>query len=201
MAGRSRRANLEPATYAYYETMARLYVSPALGSVARPAPDTDVQAWLDGLRYVCQCCAQARTPRGLSAASVAAPSARAATSTQDAGQSRPPATRSALRSATPAPGELVPRNVAAFAAVPSPRRRRRPGPAWSAAEGSRFLASAVADGDPFFVAYILVLVNALSKAEALGLTWSSADLASGNSYHLAAPARRQPADPQEAGRD
>ncbi len=83
--------------------------------------------------------------------------------------------RSALSHATT--DGLVPRNVAAYATVRSPRRCRPPGPAWSAAAASRFLASAGADGDPFFAAYILVLVSALSKAEVLGLTWSSTDLA------------------------
>ena len=52
-------------------------------------------------------------------------------------------------------------------------------PAWSAEEASRFLASAHADRDPFCAAYVLVLVNGLSKAEVLGLTWTGADLDSG----------------------
>jgi hypothetical protein len=52
---------LEPATYAYYETMARLYVSPALGSVRLDLLQLrDVQAWLDQLPRVCQCCAQGK---------------------------------------------------------------------------------------------------------------------------------------------
>jgi hypothetical protein len=49
--------DLEPATYAYYETMARLYVSPALGSIRLDLLQVrDVQAWLDQLARVCQCC-------------------------------------------------------------------------------------------------------------------------------------------------
>ena len=169
--------NLEPATYANYETMARLYVSPALGSVRLDQLRTqDVQAWLDGLRHVCQCCAQgtdAARPAGrqrccaIGACCHQYPGRRTIQAARDT-------LRAALSDATT--GELVPRNVAAYATVPSPRRCRPPGPAWSAAEASRFLASAGADGDPFFAAYILVLVNALSKAEVLGLTWSSTDL-------------------------
>ena len=43
--------DLEPATYAYYETIARLYVSPALGSIRLDLlQQRDVQAWLDA-RY------------------------------------------------------------------------------------------------------------------------------------------------------
>jgi integrase len=72
--------------------------------------------------------------------------------------------------------ELVSRNVAALVKVPSPPRRRRKGSAWSVEEGSRFLASARDDGDPFYAAYVLILVNALRKGEVLGLTWPSADL-------------------------
>jgi hypothetical protein len=49
--------DLEPATYAYYETMARLYASPALGSIRLDLLQVrDVQAWLDQLARVCQCC-------------------------------------------------------------------------------------------------------------------------------------------------
>ena len=169
--------NLEPATYANYETMARLYVSPALGSVRLDQLRTqDVQAWLDGLLRVCQCCAQ-----GKDAARPAGRQRCCAIGTcchQYPGRRTIQTARDTLRAALShaTTGELVPRNVAAYATVPSPRRCHPPGPAWSAAEASRFLASAGADGDPFFAAYILVLVNALSKAEVLGLTWSSTDL-------------------------
>ena len=172
--------NLEPATYAYYETMARLYVSPALGSLRLDQLRTqDVQAWLDGLRHVCQCCAQ-----GKDAARPAGRQRCCAIGTcchQYPGRRTIQAARDTLRAALShaTTGELVPRNVAAYATVPSPLRCRPPGPAWSTAEASRFLASARADGDPLFAAYILVLVNALSKAEVLGLTWSSADPDSG----------------------
>jgi len=169
--------DLEPATYAYYETMARLYVSPALGSIRLDRLQVrDVQAWLDQLPRVCQCCAQgkdaARPPGRQRCCSIGAcchryPGRRTAQAARDT-------LRAALNHAQTCDG-LVPRNVAASATVPSPRRRRT-GSAWSAGEACRFLASAYADGDPFFAAYVLVLVNTLSKAEVLGLTWPSADL-------------------------
>ena len=75
--------------------------------------------------------------------------------------------------------ELVSRNVAAFAKVPSPPKRRRKGSVWSVEEASRFLASARDDDDPFYAAYVLILVNGLRKGEVIGLTWSSVDEDSG----------------------
>jgi len=170
--------DLEPATYAYYETMARLYVSPALGSTRLDRLQLrDVQAWLDQLPRVCQCCAQgkdaARPPGRQHCCAIGAcchkyPGRRTVQAARDT-------LRAALGHAQTSDG-LVPGNVAAFATVPSPRRRRREGSAWTAAQACRFLASAYAGGDPFCAAYVLVLVNALSKAEVLGLTWPSTDL-------------------------
>jgi integrase len=164
--------DLEPATYTYYETMARLYVSPALGSVRLDLLQLrDVQAWLDQLPRVCQCCAQgkdaARPPGRQRCCAIGAcchryPGRRTVQAARDT-------LRAALNHAQTS-DHLVPRNVAAFAAVPSPRRRRREGSAWTAAQACRFLASAYAGGDPFCAAY------ALSKAEVLGLTWTGADL-------------------------
>jgi integrase len=63
--------------------------------------------------------------------------------------------------------------------VPSPPKRRGQGSAWSVEEASRFLASARADDDPLYAAYVLILVNGLRKGEVLGLTWSSVDLDNG----------------------
>jgi len=170
--------DLEPATYAYYETMARLYVSPALGSIRLDRLQVrDVQAWLDQLPRVCQCCAQGKDagrPAGRQRCC-----AIGACCHQYPGRRTVQAARDTLRAALSharASGELVPGNVAAFATVPSPPRRRRERSAWSGEQASRFLASAHADRDPFCAAYVLVLVNALSRAEVLGLTWPSTDL-------------------------
>src|ERR1039457_1331227 len=46
--------NLEPATHAYYETMARLYIMPALGNKRLDRLQTrDVQTWLNKLAKGC----------------------------------------------------------------------------------------------------------------------------------------------------
>jgi integrase len=67
--------------------------------------------------------------------------------------------------------------------TPAPRPGRhkpqRPAVAWTAADARRFLASAHADRDPLLAAYVLVLVNALTRDEVLGLSWSSVDLLAG----------------------
>lgn len=72
--------------------------------------------------------------------------------------------------------ELVSRNAAALAKVPSPPKRRRRGSVWSVEEASRFLASAREDHDPMYAAYVLILINGLRRGEVLGLTWPSIDL-------------------------
>jgi len=172
---------LEPATFAYYESMARLYISPALGAIPLDRLQVrDVQAWLDKLPGVCQCCAQGKD--------AARPASRqrccaiGACCQEYPGRRTVQAARDTLRAAlnhARASGELVSGNVAAAAAVPGPPRRRRTGSAWSAADACRFLSSAHADGDPLCAAYVLVLAGGLSKAEVLGLAWPGADPDSG----------------------
>ncbi len=173
--------NLEPATYAYYETMSRLYIIPALGKKRLDRLQTrDVQRWLNKLAKTCQCCAQGKD--------AARPEDRqrccavGACCKSFAGRRTVQAVRNTLRAAlnhAKGSDELVSRNVAALVKVPSPPRRRRKGSAWSVEEASRFLASAREDHDPLYAAYVLILVNGLRKGEVLGLTWPSADLDGG----------------------
>ena len=171
------KPNLEPATYAYYETMARLYISPVLGGKRLDRLQTrDVQTWLNKLAKVCQCCAQgkdAARPEGKQRCCAVGTCCKGYP-----GRRTVQAARNTLRAAlnhARTSDELVSRNVAAYVKVPSPPKRRRKGSAWSVEEASRFLASARDDGDPFYAAYVLILINALRKGEVLGLTWPSAD--------------------------
>jgi integrase len=169
--------NLEPTTYAYYEAMVRLYIIPALGTKRLDRLQTrDVQTWLNKLAKVCQCCAQGKD--------AARPEDRrrccaiGACCEDYAGRRTVQAVRNTLRAAlnhARSSDELVSRNVAAFAKVPTPRRRHRKGSVWSVDEASRFLASARDDDDPLYAAYVLILVNGLRKGEVLGLTWASID--------------------------
>jgi hypothetical protein len=67
------KPNLAPKTYEFYELFARLYIIPHLGAKRLDkltAPD--VRRWLNQIRQVCQCCAQARTPIDPRSAAVAA---------------------------------------------------------------------------------------------------------------------------------
>jgi integrase len=169
--------NLEPATYAYYEGMARLYIVPALGAKRIDRVQTrDVQSWLNKLAKTCQCCAQgkdaARPERQQRCCAIGA------CCRNYPGRRTVQAARNVLRAAlnhARTSDELVTRNVASYAKVPSPPKRRRRGSVWSVEEASGFLASARDDNDPLYAAYVLILVNGLRRGEVLGLTWSSAD--------------------------
>jgi integrase len=76
--------------------------------------------------------------------------------------------------------ELLSRNVAGLVRV-SKARSRKPKP-WSVEEARRFLESACRDGEPFYVAYVLVLVLGLRRGEALGLAWDDVDLEAAEVY-------------------
>jgi integrase len=74
---------------------------------------------------------------------------------------------------------LVYGNVAAYAKLPGAPEQRRAPRVWTAGEASRFLESARTDRDPFYAAYVLLIVNGLRRGEALGLVWPSVDIPAG----------------------
>ena len=169
--------NLEPATYAYYEAISRLYIIPTLGKKRLDRLQVrDVQTWLNKLPKTCQCCVQhkdATKPENRRRCCAIGECCQ-----EYPGRRTVQAARNILRTVlnhAKASDELVSRNVAAMAKVPSPPRRRRKGSAWSVEEASRFLASAREDGDTLYAAYVLILVNGLRKGEVLGLVWPSID--------------------------
>jgi integrase len=65
-------------------------------------------------------------------------------------------------------------NPATNVKLPSVRSKKRR--AWTSDEARQFLESARADKDPFYAAYVLVLVLGLRKGEMLGVTWPGIDL-------------------------
>lgn len=73
--------------------------------------------------------------------------------------------------------ELISRNVAALVRVAIPRpKRARP---WTVDEARQFLASARADRDPLYTAFVLLLILGLRRGEVLGLAWEDVDLEKG----------------------
>jgi len=80
--------------------------------------------------------------------------------------------RAALASAVR--DEVIARNVAALVRVPVPRAKRSV--LWTVEESRQFLESARRDGDPYYAAYVLMLVLALRRGEVLGLAWADVDL-------------------------
>jgi integrase len=172
------RPNLAPLTYSTYETFTRLYIVPGLGGKRLDRLQVrDVQTWLNAIRDTCQCCAQgkdaARTPDKRRCCSRGAccqdmPSGRTVSDIRAV-------LRSALSSAISE--DLITKNVAAAVKLPTVRSRKRK--AWTSEEARRFLESARSDDDPFYAAYVLVLVLGLRKGEALGLTWDDIDLDAG----------------------
>jgi integrase len=171
--------NRDPATYTHYEVMARRYIIPALGGTRLDQLQVrEVQTWLDRLATQCQCCAQGKD------AARASRRQRCCARGECCGNYPGPRTIEAARNTLrvvlnhASASRLVSRNVAAFAQVPrSPERGQRP--TWTVGEASRFLDSARDDHDPLYATYVLVLVNALTKGETLGLTWPGIDLAAG----------------------
>ena len=166
--------NLAPQTVTNYGMFSRLYIVPDLGEKRLDKLSVrDVQRWMNELRTRCQCCAQGKDrarpvprccARGECCEQVASEWTRHQAWT---------VLQSALSSAVR--DEVVPRNVAALVRVPVPRPRRAV--VWSVEEARRFLVSAKEGRDPYYAAYVLLLVLGLRRGELLGLAWEDVDLA------------------------
>lgn len=166
---------LKPKTAETYAMHVRLYIDPALGAKRLDKLTVrDVRQWLNELGASCQCCAQgkdaARPPsqRRCCALGDCCEQQLSRRTVQDI--------RAVLRSAlnTAITDEFLTKNVAEGIKLPSVRRRRvRP---WSVEEARQFLVNARACGDPFYPAYVLMLVLGLRRGELLGLRWPMVDL-------------------------
>jgi integrase len=167
--------NLAPGSYVTYEVVVRLYLVPGLGKKRLDKLRVnDVQTWINAVGRTCQCCAQRKDARR-------PPAKRRCCALGMCCHDLPSSTSIAhlrrvlrtLLSQAITDGHIT-RNVASLVKLPPVRARKRR--AWSSDEARRFLESARADDDPYYAAYVLVLVLGLRKGEMLGLTWKDVDL-------------------------
>ncbi|MBB5958993.1 integrase [Saccharothrix tamanrassetensis] len=173
------KPNLAPLTYATNETFVRLYIIPALGDLTFAKLTIDkAQKWMNKLATTCQCCAQGKDARRdvkkqrCCAKGNCCGQLLSSRSLSDVRACLRNALSEAMRQ------ELVSRNAASLIKIPkvSKRQRRRKRKRWSAEQAKAFLLSARQDGDPLYAAYVLIVVQALRKGEALGVTVDAVDL-------------------------
>lgn len=174
--------NREPNTYSHYEGMTRLHIIPALGRKRLDKLNVrDVQTWLNKLPGVCQCCAQGkdasrvkdhRNPRkrqrccAIGECCKDFPSRRTIQAARNT-------LRAALNHAQVE--EILSRNVASLAKLPTARKRTRKATTWTVDEARRFLEVSREENDPLYAAWVLILVMGMRKGEVFGLTWSDID--------------------------
>ena len=167
--------NLAPRSFDTYEGLTRRNIVPGLGRKRLDRLSVqDVQTWLNETRRTCQCCAQGldarRRPDRQRCCAIGKCCGRVASAGTITHLRR--VLRVILAQAIT--DGMVSRNVASPVKLPTVRKRRRV--TWSSDEARRFLESARHDDDPFYAAYVLVLVLGLRKGELLGLAWEDADL-------------------------
>jgi integrase len=166
--------NLAPKTVDNYHRFVRLYIADQVGAknLSRFS-SRDAQTWINGVAKTCQCCAQGKDLRrpskkqrccAIGRCCDARLSARTLKDVRDC-------FRAALNCAIS--DELITKNVVQLVKIPAVRKKR--GKRWSSEEARRFLASAKADNDPYYAAYMLILVEGLRKGEVLGLPDNGVD--------------------------
>lgn len=151
----------------------RLYLIPGLGNKKLDRLTVrDVRTWINKLTDQCQCCTQGKDARRAAPKCCAIGKCCDARLSRRAVQDARAVLRSALTNAVTE--ELISKNVAALVKVRSVRRvNRKP---WTVEEARASLESARSARDPFYAAYVLILVLGLRRGEALGLTWEAVDL-------------------------
>jgi integrase len=171
-----------PKTVATYESYARVHIIPGLGKYRLDRLSIrHVRTWLAEMRNTCQCCTQgkdAERPEGKRRCCAVGKCCDQRLSEYTV-QGVLRALRSALSNAVRE--ELMPKNVAALTRVSTPRKSHKVKP-WTVAEAQQFLASAREADDPFYAAYVLILVLGLRKGEMLGLAWERVDLDKGELF-------------------
>ena len=167
--------DFSPLTVNTYGQHIRHYLVPHLGKKKLDKLTArDLRAWVNTLRKTCQCCAQgrdkARRPDRRRCCAVGE-CCQTFTTESNIYEARK-VLRSALSNAVRE--ELLSRNVAMLLKMSKPRPKKdKP---WTLDEVHRFLASARADDDPLYAAYVLMLVLGLRKGELLALNWPEVNM-------------------------
>ncbi|MBO0802773.1 MAG: tyrosine-type recombinase/integrase [Nocardiopsaceae bacterium] len=164
------KPNREDNTYSHYELMGRLHVIPGVGHKKidpKKLTVRVVQAWLNKMPGICQCCAQEKDAKRRKPKCCAIgeccedyPSKRVIEAARGA-------LRAMLNHAMHE--ELIDRNVAELAKLPKARKRLRRRNSWTVTEARKFLESSRDENDPLYPLWVLILVLGLRKGEALGL--------------------------------
>ena len=185
--------SLAPATSSNYAMFVRLYIAPKLGSRRLDKLTVrEVQTWFTKLKAQCQCCAQGKdaarpVPRCCAIGRCCAQVPSEWTAHQALGCS---AARSAMRSGTSSCLGTSP----ALVRVSLPRRAAGLGGRWTRRERSSSRRGRTSD--PYYVAYVLILVLGLRRGEALGLAWADVDTTTGEAFiALAGPTGGRAARP------
>jgi integrase len=168
------RPNLAPKTVDVYELFVRVYIGPGLGAknLARLS-SRDVQTWINKVAKICQCCAQgkdATRPEEKRKCCAVGKCCHQYLSPRTLKNIRD-CLRAALNCAID--DELITRNVAHTVKLPAMRRKK--GKRWTTEQARQFLASARADDDPLYAAYVLVVVEGMRRGEVLGLPYYAVD--------------------------
>jgi len=169
------RPNLAPKTCEKYELFTRLHINPHLGSKRLDKLTVrDLRQWHNKLGRICQCCTQGKDAGRPEPKRRCCAIGNCCNETLSYGTCKD--ARNVLRAALACAVEeqLISQNPAATMRLSKrsgQRRTIRKRRAWTVDEARRFLESAREDNDPYYAAYVLILVLAMRKGEILGLPW------------------------------
>lgn len=172
------KPNLKPKTTDTYGMHVRLYIIPLIGEkrLNNKFNIRTVRSFLNKLATICQCCEQGKDASRIPSKQRCCAKGSCCQSTLSKRTLHD--VRATLRAAlsNAVAEDLIAKNPAVFKLPKVRRPKTKP---WSVEEARAFLVSAREAHDPFYAAYVLILVLGLRKGEVLGLSWSDLDLDAG----------------------